>query len=203
MKSYDSSHIKGNVGEAITATTLENLCDMKVVRNIILPRGNKYTEIDMIGINEYGVFIIENKNYNGYILGGVDTELWDIQYGDKEIYTMYNPIEQNKYHLRAFIDFLQDNGLYNIPIFNFVIFNNRVKGIYISDDEHNVVFKLSDFIKYYKTLQFNKVLDDLTIKIISSILCELSSYSEKINLVNEIVRTIKCEKIQVSYFKED
>ena len=59
----------GEIGEYVTAHTLQDDLGLKVVRNIYLPVDSKFTEIDMIAISSHGLFVIENKNYKGLIIG--------------------------------------------------------------------------------------------------------------------------------------
>ena len=62
---------KGKLGEDMTFASLRQLPYYhKIYRNIIIPKGNSdTTEIDLIVITQYGIIVIENKNYSGYILG--------------------------------------------------------------------------------------------------------------------------------------
>ena len=167
------ANLIGNVGEIITFTTLEEKCNIKCFRHVRVPRDNKrITEVDIIGINKYGVYIIENKNCDATILGSYDSEQWDMLYGDREVYTMFNPIMQNQYHVRSLINFLHDNGIYDIPIYSYVIFNDRVKGLDIQGG-NKYVFTLADFIKEYRNFNFDDTLSDFQVKLLTNIFNEL------------------------------
>ena len=55
-------------------------------------RSGDKIEIDMIMLCQKGIYVIENKNYSGWIFGD------EILKGKK--YFFYNPIKQNKSHIK-------------------------------------------------------------------------------------------------------
>lgn len=96
------SRIKGAVGErkiAIILTALDK-SKYKVINNVVLDVRGFISQIDHVVISDFGVFIIETKNYNGWILGGENSRYWtQVIYKRKE--KLYNPIRQNHSHLLA------------------------------------------------------------------------------------------------------
>lgn len=56
------------------------------------------TQIDHILVSEYGVFIIETKNYSGWIFGGKNNKEWTQSFPKKK-YKFQNPIHQNQKHI--------------------------------------------------------------------------------------------------------
>ena len=64
----------GRYGEALTARELK-LVDLfgrkgKILRNVYIPKDNGETsEIDVLYITQKGIFVIESKNYSGWIFG--------------------------------------------------------------------------------------------------------------------------------------
>ena len=48
----------------------------KVFNDVIIRNGNWTSQIDHLIISHYGLFVIETKNYNGWIYGGADQEQW-------------------------------------------------------------------------------------------------------------------------------
>ena len=77
--------------------------------NVYLPMSNgKDTEIDLLYITEIGIFVIENKNYKGWIFGTDSQKTWtEVLYTRKtwrnpkgsEKHHFYNPILQNNTHI--------------------------------------------------------------------------------------------------------
>ena len=93
--------IKGNLGEYFVHRSLLRLPDeYHVLDNVILPNAGSTTQIDHIVISPYGIFVIETKNYKGWVYGGEYSEYWTQNiYGQK--YDLYNPFKQNDGHVRA------------------------------------------------------------------------------------------------------
>lgn len=57
--------------------------------------------------NDYGIFVIETKNYKGWIFGNENAENWtQVNYTKKN--TFRNPIKQNWSHIYALKDLLAD-----------------------------------------------------------------------------------------------
>src|SRR5450631_2320313 len=63
--------IKGAIGEKSVAFFLSGLdkTKYKLINNIMLQVGNKTTQIDHVIVSNYGIFVIETKNYKGWIVG--------------------------------------------------------------------------------------------------------------------------------------
>lgn len=93
---------KGDFGEKRVARILRKLPkEYIIVNDVLIPAiGENTTQIDHIVVSEYGVFVIETKNYSGIIYGGENADVWTKNvYGNK--YSMPNPIRQNKLHVAA------------------------------------------------------------------------------------------------------
>lgn len=94
------SSIKGKIGEKGVSAFLSMLPGKYIVLNDIMLRNGSYTtQIDHIVISPHGIFVIETKNYKGWILGGFHSEKWTQNiWGHK--YELYNPILQNEKHIK-------------------------------------------------------------------------------------------------------
>ena len=114
---------KGEMGEKIVAKRLKRLpTDKYRVINDLLIQNNGYSsQIDHVVVSEYGVFVIETKNYQGDIYGGPNSEMW-IQsiYGNKSQFR--NPIWQNQGHITAIRKVLGSST--RIPFENIVLFSD-------------------------------------------------------------------------------
>ena len=94
--------IKGLIGEWRVRKQLRRLPEenYKVLNDITL-RGKKGTsQIDHLVVSPYGIFVIETKNYNGWIHGSEDSEYW-FQTFYKHKTKFRNPIKQNWSHIYA------------------------------------------------------------------------------------------------------
>lgn len=101
---------KGQFGEYLAeyALTNHNLDgEFVVLKNLYLPMKGKTTEIDLLMIHEKGIFVFESKNYSGWIFGSENQLKWTqcFKNGTKEQF--YNPIKQNRTHIRALANLLQ------------------------------------------------------------------------------------------------
>jgi len=66
----------------------------------MLHTGSRTTQIDHIVVSNYGIFVIETKNYKGWIIGNEFDDYWtQIIFKRKE--KLYNPIKQNFGHIQA------------------------------------------------------------------------------------------------------
>lgn len=116
--------LKGRVGEKLLSSKLSRLPkdQYRVLNNVILPTPKGSSQIDHLVISVYGIFVIETKNYNGWIFGGEYSEYWTQNiYGHK--YKLYNPIFQNAGHIRAIRSVLK--GYESFPIFPIVAFSRK------------------------------------------------------------------------------
>lgn len=115
----------GRRGENLIYDVLKPLekYGFKFLFNLYIPRGNnrdKTTEIDVVMIGRSGVFVIESKNYSGWIFGNDRNHYWtQILYHEK--HRFYNPIFQNKSHLRWIRKYVG----YDTPLHSLVVFSDR------------------------------------------------------------------------------
>ena len=78
IKSYESK-VKGYVGEKLVAKKLSKLNKRKykIINNLLLKTSKGTAQIDHIVISQYGVFVIETKNYKGIITGNEYDDNWN------------------------------------------------------------------------------------------------------------------------------
>lgn len=146
----------GNWGENCVAHELNKLPKEYVtLNNILLPARYGATQIDHIVVSRYGIFIIETKNYKGWIFGHQDSEEWTQSLlGKKRIwnwsskqYKFRNPIRQNLAHFIAVRDILKDVG--NFTIIPIVAFSNKAK-LNITAPNH-IIINWSDLCHVIKS----------------------------------------------------
>lgn len=121
---------KGQAGEDLTEQELiklnhePNEYHGAILCNLYLPTNNgNTTEIDILYITPKGIYVIENKNYSGWIFGTESNRFWTVTYpgGHKE--KLFNPIWQNKGHIKALANILTDD----IPLYSVIVFNNSAE----------------------------------------------------------------------------
>ena len=100
--------MKGWIGEQKTKFWLWLWLNGKIYRrfhNVILPSKGGTSQIDHIVVSQYGVFIIETKNYKGWIFGSADKANW-IQVLYKEKHSFQNPLRQTFRQKKILAEFL-------------------------------------------------------------------------------------------------
>lgn len=117
---------KGKRGEELSARELKftRFCGIEgeILRNVYIPKENGETsEIDLLFITNRGIFVIESKNYSGWIFGDEKSTFWTVMLPNKEKNRFYNPIKQNKSHIFWLHQYLQAD----VPLFSIIVFSNR------------------------------------------------------------------------------
>ena len=115
----NSPGYKGKTGEKLVAERLEIIDGYKhILNNIMLNDNGKSRQIDHIAITEYGVYIIETKNYAGTIYGRETSNEWQ-QYLNGKCFRFENPIHQNYGHLQTVNYYIDDitKDTYSVVVF--------------------------------------------------------------------------------------
>jgi len=134
----------GHMGESIVRFKLSRLDqnEYKTINNFMIAIDGKSSEIDHIVVSKYGVFVIETKNYKGYITGHEKGKEWT-QYINKYKSKFYNPVRQNYGHVMAlkkvFIKYPK------IPFIPIVVFTGDAK-LKIKADS-SIVIESKDLIR--------------------------------------------------------
>lgn len=118
------TQIKGYIGEKKTSSILYRLDKSKyqIITNIVLNAGGRTSQIDHLVISDYGLFVIEMKNYKGWILGGEKSAYWtQVLFRRKEKF--YNPIRQNHGHILALKNNLGEFP--NIRYISIIVFSSK------------------------------------------------------------------------------
>ena len=135
----------GRRGERLTEREL-NLVDLfgrkgKVLKNLYVPVvDGKTSEIDLIYITQKGIFVLESKNYTGWIFGDEDQPYWTAMLPNKQKNRFYNPILQNKTHIKRLQEYLSADNV-SVPMFSLVVFSERceLKKVTVSSGMSRVV----------------------------------------------------------------
>ena len=153
--------IKGAKGEYRIAKLLRKLKkhEYKTFNDIYLEINGRTSQIDHLVISIYGIFVIETKNYQGWIHGNENSENWT-QSIYKEKVKFRNPVKQNWSHIYTLKDILSEFDF--IEYHPIVVFAGKatLKNIYSNVP---VVYKyeLLETIKEYDeySLSFEEVED--------------------------------------------
>ena len=104
------SSFKGFVGETVINVAMWLKLEKNVyhrLNSITLPRANGgSTQIDHIIVSVYGIFVIETKNYKGWIYGSEKQKQWTQAFPNGSKYKFQNPLHQNYLHIKTLADLL-------------------------------------------------------------------------------------------------
>lgn len=114
------AEVKGETGETLVRIVLgkniEN--EQYVIHNLIVEDGEGQTsQIDHVLINEYGIWVIETKNWSGEIYGNDEEKKWVQVLPDGKLVPIYSPVKQNWKHIFSLKKFISDT----IPIHSLVV----------------------------------------------------------------------------------
>ncbi len=181
----------GVKGEYLTYKKLSNIQgNNRCIANCYIPKEDGTTsEIDMLMIHETGIYVFESKNYSGYIFGTSNQKMWTqtlhVGHGKVERNQFYNPIMQNKAHIKHLKTLLNDES---IPMYSYIVFSDRCE------------FKGLDVDKSYRVIHRSKLMKALNsdIKDRSVLLSE-----DRINQVFDVLdkqshmdKSVKKEHVQ-------
>jgi hypothetical protein len=96
--------------------------DYFIFNNLTIPSDhNGSSQIDHLVVSKFGVFVIESKDYKGWIFGSKDQDNWTQSLpGGKNKFQFQNPIRQNWSHimsLRTLMPFIPESAFQSIVVF--------------------------------------------------------------------------------------
>lgn len=116
---------RGIQGEADTVKKIAGILpDAKILTNAYIPCKKGYTEIDIIVLTTWAVYVIENKNYSGSIYGNECDPYWTVVFPNQK-YPLYNPVKQNFTHVLYLKKLFMHYGFSGREIRSIVCFNDR------------------------------------------------------------------------------
>lgn len=165
---------RGFMGEFWVKQELKKLPKDKyiVLNDIMVNQNNSTHQIDHLIISQFGIFVIEMKNYYGLILGDEHRDKW-IQYLGKKKSYFLNPIHQNYGHVKSLEELLNIDNKYFIPI---VCFSNQAKLKIEAKDNVVPLDYLVSTIKGYQSI------------IIESDLQEIYNRITALNIIDKAIR---------------
>lgn len=152
---FETIRDTGKYGEYLTYKNLKayEADGGRFLFNCYLPKGDgTTTEIDVILIHSTGIFVIESKNYSGWIFGSENGKTWTqtLQNGRgkarKEHF--YNPIMQNNTHIKSLKKVIGNH----VPVYSVIAFSERctLKSVTIESADVKVINRqhISETVKY-------------------------------------------------------
>lgn len=192
VRSYRSSNAWGshslNESEKAVARILSELPvdKYRVINGVLLQTDRGTTEIDHIVVSIYGIFVIETKDYYGYIVGEEHAKEWTKEVNG-EIQTFYNPLRQNYGHVKALEKILNISEYKFIPV---VVFTSRAELNVDYSASAPVIYieRLKDEIESWYEIEFNETeLDEITNRILVKNIDSLKNRSLHVQQIKQNV----------------
>lgn len=200
-----NNNIVGKYGEHLTERELKFVRLFgrkgKILRNIYVPKDNGETsEIDVVYITQKGIFVIESKNYSGWIFGDEQSAYWTMSLPNRQKNRFYNPIKQNKTHIKWLISYLDPLNYTNIPMFSFIVFSERCELKKISLVSDNI--KVIQRDRLYANIRDvwdkqSDVISETTVDTLYNLLKQLTNVDEAVKQahINDINKKYRRDKI--------
>lgn len=194
------ANIKGKLGESKVSwiSYQADLGDNSVtMRNLYLPWSDGGTaQIDQLIITESGIYVIEVKNYKGWIFGNEKNQYWtQVLYtgyrGHSIKNKLYNPLKQNASHIYCLKKHLSG---FSIPYYSIVVFSNdaEFKNVTIISDNAYVIHNasLKSIIEGLHS-KYKGTISTEDISLIHDILINATSAADKENHVDNVKNQIR------------
>jgi hypothetical protein len=147
--------IKGKAGEGVVNLAAKLRLDPHVyhlLKDVTIPSKTGTTQIDHVIVSKFGLFVIETKNYKGWIFADAKDAKWT-QVNFKQKHRFQNPLRQNYAHICALSDLL---GLPKDKIIGVVCFMGDAKfktgvpeGVYLEG-------RYINYIESFRTVLFSE-----------------------------------------------
>lgn len=169
--------LAGERGEEVVTAEIKRVKrkDDYLFTNVKISFKGKRTECDNIIINNFGVFIIETKNYSGSLSGNENDDEWvECKYDDYgdilEEKNVKNPIKQVRRQIDILSKYLKHNGL-RAWIDGYVIFIHDNSPV---DSKYIIPFKRAEIDRVIHTQGKNKLTNE-QVKKISGVIQSLAT----------------------------
>jgi hypothetical protein len=151
---------KGAHGEYLAGQKLKRLskhCHHRILYNLYVPKTDgTTTEIDLLLLHPSGVYVVESKNYGGYIYGSATDRQWTaVLAGGKRKERFVNPIRQNQGHLSALQKYLPVIASANLH--SLIIFSTRCTLAKVPSDSAQVTIAQRNRLASVLKSRFNAI----------------------------------------------
>ena len=185
--------IRGYFGELAVRLRLCMLPKHKylVLNDIMISNDYGTHQIDHIVISEYGIFVIETKNYTGLIVGNEYDEKWKECLGKRKYY-FNNPIHQNYGHVKALETLLNIEEDKFIPI---VCFSNTCR---LKVNSNSTVLNLRRLRRIMKNF-YKPLIDVENMYYIKDVILQnnIKGYRNRRNHIKNIKIKLKEDQIKI------
>ena len=184
---YNSAENKGIRGESEIATILYRAINNGlygfVLQNVYVPKADGgTTEVDTILVCTNGIYVLESKNFFGWIFGDDTHKYWTVTlYAGKnwlglkrtEKHRFYNPIWQNETHVNCIRRIVGSE----IPITSVIVFSNRSEFKKVVNNSNSLIMHTSEFRHFAKGIRTTQS-DRLSVNRVNDIYARLSNFRD-------------------------
>jgi restriction system protein len=177
MLFFNSPSGKGVIGEYIINLSAKLMLDGSVyhlIKNVTLPTEDGSTQIDHIIVSKFGIFVMETKNYAGWIFGDEAQKMWT-QKLHRQSHQFQNPLRQNYKHLRTLEEML---NIGRDKLFSVIVFVGKSK--FKTSMPENVV-QSGHYLRYIKSKKTPILSEDEVKNIVQQITSGRLKPSWKVN----------------------
>lgn len=173
----------GGFGEYLTEYAMEhgNIPGRRTVfRNVLVPRTTGPTsesELDVLMLHDTGVYVMESKNYSGWIFGSEGQRQWAQTFDNGHKERFYNPIIQNRSHVRALSAHL---GMPEDVFYSYIVFSERCELRKVPNDTDTYrILRRHHLVKVLRNdiAKRERIFDDARFDELQAILAGLKSAS--------------------------
>ena len=119
--------------------------------DVTLPTASGTTQIDHVFVSEFGVFVVETKNMNGWIYGTEKDRKWIQVFPGGQKYRFQNPLRQNYGHVKSIEDALAGMGLAKGVVKSVVVFVGEAELKRDLPENVTVGFGAARYIRSFRT----------------------------------------------------
>ena len=170
-RSAKKAVLRGTYGEREVDSILSGIAE-KVggieFLDLLLVNGDHFTQIDNMLLTSKALYVIETKDYSGWIFGSQYNTYWTQTFKSRQgikKYKFYNPIMQNQTHIEILKKLIP--VFHEIPIINIIVFtgSGNLKDIKHNEDIHVIYsyglkYLINELeIKYRDILSINSMME--------------------------------------------
>ena len=183
-------NLAGAYGESIVKSRLQRLGDKnyKILNNVLIQNNNYSSQIDHIVVSNYGIFVVETKNFKGWVFGHDKSENWTHTVFKKK-YQFRNPVKQVWGHVNSLKKILKNIPI--IPYYPIVVFVGSGE---LKEITSNIpVIRGNMLIRYILDNSIEQVLSNEEVGEIVNIICSSNVINNRL-LKKEHIAKAKANK---------
>lgn len=149
------AEMRGSQGEGKLLRILERRLPLggdsgyRIIRNLMFETPTGTTQLDFAVVSAFGIFLLEVKNYSGWIFGDPNDKRWTQSLRGGRKFPFQNPIHQNFRHLAVLSE---KTGIPQNVIFPLVAFSNECE--FKTELPANVVHfdEVAEYIRRFRSI---------------------------------------------------